>query len=100
MRLSSKSENSSDVECRDPAAGEVAAQKGITGLHQEASAELGETGKLRRGGETGTVQAPAVQGETAGLRRETEAQGAEETQAEPGETSELRREDEMQAGEG
>ena len=65
-------------------------------FHQEASAELGETGKLRRGGETGTMQAPAVQGETAGLRRETEAQGP----AGPGETSKLRREDEMQAGEG
>ena len=88
------------MECKESAAGEVAAQKRITGLHQEASAELGETGKLRRGGETGTVQAPAVQGETAGLRRETDAQGAEETQAEPGETSELRREDEIQAGEG
>ena len=65
-------------------------------LHQEASAELGETGKFRRGGETGTVQAPAVQGETAELRRETEAQ----TTAVPGGTADSRREEEMQAGEG
>ena len=65
-------------------------------LHQEASARLGETGKFRRGGETGAMQAPAVQGETAELRRETEAQ----TSAVPGGTADLRREEEMQAGEG
>ena len=72
-------------------------------LHQEASAGLDETGKFRKGGETGAMQAPAVQGETSELRRETEAQ----TSAVPGgtvdiprETSDLLREEEMQAGEG
>ena len=66
----SKNQNSSDVECSAKAAGEGAAHKRNRCLHQEASAELGETDDLRRGGETGAGQAPAVQGETAGLYME------------------------------
>ena len=88
------------MECSAVPAGEGAAHKRSRCLHQEASAELGETEDLRRGGETGAGQAPVVQGETAELRRGTEAREQEEEQAKPGETTELRREAEIQAGEG
>ena len=81
-------------------ADEGAAHRRSRCLHQEASAVLGETEDLRRGGETGAGQAPVVQGETAELRRGTEAREQEDEQAEPGETTEIRRGAEMQAGEG
>ena len=88
------------MECSAVPAGKGAAHGRSRSLHQEASAKLGETEDLRRGGETGAGQAPVVQGETAGLKRGSGAREQEDEQAKPGETTELRREDEVQAGEG
>ena len=84
------------VQGRLKEAGEGAAHGRNKCLHQETLAELSETDPLRRGGETGTEQAPEAQGETK-LRREAEEP---EEQAVPAEKPELRRDGENQAGEG